>query len=370
MKRFLSSNSLRKPSFSVITAKERQSLNRTSLSLYKILLKVISRDDASKSGFILLQPAVNSRDYGQAKIVDATKSLLWTNQVSQRQKVTNEELCANILSFSKVRTEEVGERDETKVVGNFDELFGIAVDENDANDENDNDSNQDLDAIDLSLYVSHLDLKNAIRKGFEAGQDIDKALEKIDIIRMQKVAIDSINLLEDQKLMWDRTSISTDEKKGIRVIAVSRCIGVSTGGHPGLNEAPTVRHKFAYRIRIENFNEPGSDKSVNVQLLGRKWRIEEDEDAEDSNKVMKVDAPTTGAVGHLPVIRPGEAFEYISGCDLHTLTGTLSGSFYMTEVDDDAESCQVGDPTNAFDLPKERHFEMEVLPVKLVADEV
>ena len=201
MKRFLSSNSLRKPSFSVITAKERQSLNRTSLSLYKILLKVISRDDASKSGFILLQPAVNSRDYGQAKIVDATKSLLWTNQVSQRQKITNEELCANILSFSKVRTEEVGERDETKVVGNFDELFGIAVDENDANDENDNDSNQDLDAIDLSLYVSHLDLKNAIRKGFEAGQDIDKALEKIDIIRMQKVAIDSINLLEDQKLM-------------------------------------------------------------------------------------------------------------------------------------------------------------------------
>jgi ApaG protein len=60
------------------------------------------------------------------------------------------------------------------------------------------------------------------------------------------------------------------------------------------------------------------------------------------------------AVGHLPVIRPGEAFEYRSGCELHTLTGTLSGSFYMTEVDDVAESCQIGDPTIHLSLSKWR----------------
>mmetsp|Transcript_9606 Transcript_9606/g.11189 ORF Transcript_9606/g.11189 Transcript_9606/m.11189 type:complete len:154 (-) Transcript_9606:44-505(-) len=148
----------------------------------------------------------------------------------------------------------------------------------------------------------------------------------------------------------------------------------------------SVKHRFAYRIRIENFNEPVNEQEINekcsdkvVQLLGRTWKIIEDEeeyvklpaeieDLDSKSREVNVVAPTTGAVGNLPVIRPGEAFEYMSGCELGTVNGTMGGCFHMAIVDDETESAQVGDPVDAFKLPSDRLFELEVAPFKLSAN--
>ena len=155
---------------------------------------------------------------------------------------------------------------------------------------------------------------------------------------------------------------------------LDRCIGTSTAGHHGLTTDSVVKHRFAYKIRVENFSE---DSESVVQLLGRTWIIQEDP-SEDGNNISKnesdrtvyVKAPTTGAVGHLPVIHPGEVFEYMSGCELSTETGTMRGCLHLALVDPNTKSAQVGDPIETFQLPKEKHFETPVAPFKLIAEKV
>ena len=153
---------------------------------------------------------------------------------------------------------------------------------------------------------------------------------------------------------------------------MNRCIGTSTAGHHGLTTDGVVKHRFAYKIRVENFSQ---DSDSVVQLLGRTWIIQEDV-SKDENKrtndesdgTVYVNAPTTGAVGHLPVIHPGEIFEYMSGCELSTETGAMNGCLHLAFVDPSTKSAQVGDPIETFHLPKEKHFEMPVAPFKLVAE--
>ncbi len=341
------------------------------------------KENKTGGGFVMLQPPLDHRDYGQARLIDAEKCMWWGNNnisspgASGVLEVHGDELTHKILSFSKKWTQK-DEAGEEKEVGNFDELFGIAQNEGDGDDEN---SNYD----DVSLHVSYFDLRCALHKGFlgfDQKEDNLSTLTKQDIIKNQRFAIDAINLLEEQLAMNNRTSISTDRERGIRVVAVSKCIGVSSSGHQGLKVGPDVKYRFAYRIRIENFNEPESEddekeSSTTVQLLGRTWNIFEDKDEAatsdddtDEKREVNVVAPTTGAVGHLPVIRPGCAFEYMSGCELGSLTGTMGGCFHMAIVDADTECGQVGDPIDAFNLPKENHFEMKVEPFKLIAEEV
>jgi uncharacterized protein affecting Mg2+/Co2+ transport len=326
----------------------------------------------------LLQPPLNHRDYGQARVIDAAKCMLWrdkmildrTGKSSEDNADRQIEHHKKVLAFSKKWTQKE-DTEEKKEVGNFDELFGISH-----SDEEEEDDGRDSDISDLSLYTSYSDLRYALRQGFRDFESEGNTKKKKDIIAMQRFAIDSISLLEDQRRMWDRTSISIDKERGIRVIATSRCIGASSSVHRGLKIGSEVKHRFAYRIRIENFNDSDSEESNNVQLLGRTWKILEDEEEylklhdgeDDKGREVNVVAPTTGAVGHLPVIRPGQAFEYMSGCELGTSIGTMSGCFHLAMVDNDAKSCQVGDHTDAFNLPREKHFEMEVQSFKLVAE--
>lgn len=381
MKRFLSSTAIHKSKLSsAISSSEREILNRTSLGLYRIFSRIISLE-AKKNEFILLQPSLSHLDYGQARMIDATKCMIWRdNEINNDDAIHNK-----ILTFSKTWTEKEEDEEEEKVIGNFDELFGILHDEEDYDD--DDEDQDDSYLPDVSLYVTPLDLKRAVRKEFLTTSTSTDELTKQDILNMQRFAIDSINLLEEQRRMWDRTSISVDNDRGIRVVATSRCIGISSSGHAGLKLPSEIKYRFAYKIRIENFNVCTSDENDDktVQLLGRTWKILEDEDDDadnfgllslnqdkhknDSSREVNVVAPTTGAVGHLPVIRPGEAFEYMSACELSTMNGTISGCFHMAVVDEDTKSGKVGDPVDAFDLPEEKHFEMKVLPVRLSAEE-
>ena len=74
---------------------------------------------------------------------------------------------------------------------------------------------------------------------------------------------------------------------------------------------------FLYTITIENL----SDETV--QLLSRHWIITDGE-----GNVEEVRGP--GVVGEQPTLRPGESFQYTSGCPLTTDVGKMEGSYQMT----------------------------------------
>ena len=77
------------------------------------------------------------------------------------------------------------------------------------------------------------------------------------------------------------------------------------------------RFVWAYRVSIENRG------AETVQLLDRHWRI-----TDKLGRLQEVCGP--GVVGEQPVLKPGESFEYTSGCPLSTPSGIMDGSYRMT----------------------------------------
>ena len=93
---------------------------------------------------------------------------------------------------------------------------------------------------------------------------------------------------------------------------------------------------FAYHIRIQN-----NGRDV-VQLLNRYWQI-----TDGLGRMQEVRGP--GVVGEQPVLRPGEAFEYTSGCPLNTATGIMVGTYEMETLD--GERFDVDIPAFSLDAP-------------------
>lgn len=54
------------------------------------------------------------------------------------------------------------------------------------------------------------------------------------------------------------------------------------------------------------------------------------------------------AVGQLPVLRPGDVFEYMSGCELATANGVMKGSFHLAKVPFDTPSATLNNATATF----------------------
>jgi ApaG protein len=79
--------------------------------------------------------------------------------------------------------------------------------------------------------------------------------------------------------------------------------------------------RFFWSYTVEIINE-GSET---VQLRSRYWRI-----TDANGRVEEVRGP--GVVGKTPVIGPGEAFEYTSGCPLRTASGIMVGSYQMADA--------------------------------------
>ena len=73
---------------------------------------------------------------------------------------------------------------------------------------------------------------------------------------------------------------------------------------------------FLYTVTIENLGQEA------VQLLTRHWII-----TDGNGQVEEVRGP--GVVGEQPVLAPGEAFQYTSGCPLPTEVGKMEGSYQM-----------------------------------------
>lgn len=76
---------------------------------------------------------------------------------------------------------------------------------------------------------------------------------------------------------------------------------------------------YFWSYTIEIANESGSP----VQLKSRFWRI-----TDARGHTEEVRGP--GVVGQTPVIAPGDAFTYTSGCPLATPSGIMVGSYQMS----------------------------------------
>lgn len=81
---------------------------------------------------------------------------------------------------------------------------------------------------------------------------------------------------------------------------------------------------FAYRITIENLTDQP------VQLKRRQWFIF------DSNGTER-DIEGEGVVGEQPIIEPGGTHSYVSGCNLSTDIGSMSGNYLMNRLRDDRD---------------------------------
>ncbi len=82
-----------------------------------------------------------------------------------------------------------------------------------------------------------------------------------------------------------------------------------------------ARHEYAYAYTVTIANTG----TVAAQLIGRHWVI-----TDATGQVEEVRG--LGVVGHQPMLKPGEQFEYTSWTRLGTPHGTMQGSFFcMTE---------------------------------------
>ena len=97
---------------------------------------------------------------------------------------------------------------------------------------------------------------------------------------------------------------------------------------------------WAYHVEIENKSKR------TVQLLTRYWHI-----ADCEGRVQEVNG--SGVVGQQPVLRPGESFEYASGCPLNAPSGMMRGTYFFT--DDAGQKLEARIPAFALDSPYDRH---------------
>jgi len=79
------------------------------------------------------------------------------------------------------------------------------------------------------------------------------------------------------------------------------------------------RYFWAYTIEILNLS------ARTVKLMNRYWRIV---DAQGVESEVRGD----GVIGKQPVLKPGEAFTYTSGCPLGAPSGMMGGHYGMIDI--------------------------------------
>ena len=94
-------------------------------------------------------------------------------------------------------------------------------------------------------------------------------------------------------------------------------------------------HFWAYHITMINHG------SHEVQLVSRHWTI-----TDGLGEQEIVEGP--GVIGLTPTIKPGQSFDYSSGCPLETSSGTMHG-YYLFKANDDTFRVEI--PAFSLDLP-------------------
>ena len=89
---------------------------------------------------------------------------------------------------------------------------------------------------------------------------------------------------------------------------------------PDQSDVESERFVFAYTITITNTG------NITAQLISRHWLI-----TDATDQVQEVRG--LGVIGEQPLLKPGESFEYTSGCVIATPVGTMHGSYQMVAED-------------------------------------
>lgn len=105
------------------------------------------------------------------------------------------------------------------------------------------------------------------------------------------------------------------------------------------SEPSESRYVWSYAVTIEN------QGAETVQLMARYWHI-----TDACGNVQEVRGP--GVVGEQPVLEPGRAFEYASGCPLPTPSGAMVGSYELRSAS--GESFEVLIPMFLLESPYEQ----------------
>lgn len=122
---------------------------------------------------------------------------------------------------------------------------------------------------------------------------------------------------------------SSEETHGVRVDlfiseAITRGVRVFVQAEYAPERSRPAQHEwfFLYTVKISNEGpEP-------VQLVTRHWVI-----TDGTGRVEEVRGP--GVVGQQPTLKPGESFEYTSGCSLSTRFGVMEGTYQMVSENGD-----------------------------------
>ena len=77
---------------------------------------------------------------------------------------------------------------------------------------------------------------------------------------------------------------------------------------------------FGYKIKVTNTG------AIAARLVSRHWLI-----TDSNHRVEEVRG--LGVIGQQPTLKPGESFEYTSGCPLATPVGTMRGEYQMVAED-------------------------------------
>ena len=117
------------------------------------------------------------------------------------------------------------------------------------------------------------------------------------------------------------TFMETNFAKKIMISKISEGVKISveTFYQPEYSNPINFEFMFAYRITIENNN------NFPVKLLTRHWYIYE---GTGTSREVQGD----GVVGVQPEIEPGNSYQYVSGCNLKSELGKMSGSYLFENI--------------------------------------
>jgi len=119
-------------------------------------------------------------------------------------------------------------------------------------------------------------------------------------------------LAREGKFVWN-TRMAESKKYEITVKTQAEYI-------PDQSDVESERFVFAYTITITNTG------NITAQLISRHWLI-----TDATDQVQEVRG--LGVIGEQPLLKPGESFEYTSGCVIATPVGTMHGSYQMVAED-------------------------------------
>jgi ApaG protein len=134
--------------------------------------------------------------------------------------------------------------------------------------------------------------------------------------------------------------IRRKEQKGSSMAAYEFTVSVKTQYLAEQSDPERSNYVFAYTITIRNTGQ------VAAQLISRHWVI-----VDANNRVEEVRG--LGVVGHQPLLRPGEQFEYTSGTSLATPQGSMAGTYFC--VAEDGEQFEAKITEFILSLPRTLH---------------